>query len=490
MATAVTYAPRTAHPIEHFARAHHRTLERWITKHFSRQLSAEDISDVLAETYTAALETDETANFDSERMSAWAYQVARFRAIGVIRARDGRAASAAANSSSGTDKPRRRVISFEQLQPNGVGENPSGETAPLAILASDSAYAEIAETLSEDARAEEVRRVTEAMLRLPKDQREALQYVHIDGLTVRAAADLLGTSKSSFDRLYRRALSRLQALCATEQNADCAQARALMQPKSALAAELVGWRDAHIEGCFSCQVAAGRRVKLLFPALPIIADRPSFLGKLTDRIAQLLSRSDSMPTEAVAAGLGTAGAGGTVAAGSTLISGVATKAAACAVAASCAAGAAVTVPAVVHHRTKTPVKSVAKAKPTATPRVTSTPQPAAATPVATVTSTLASDTSARRAADADAAAAAERERKRRAAARAKAKAKTKAKAAAKAKSDSDAEFSPESFTPATPAPPASSRASAASTQTTSPTTPSSPESSSGPGSSFSQEFRP
>src|SRR5699024_8244485 len=124
--------------------------------------------------------------------------------------------------------------------------------------------------LSQQARAQEARRVTEALLRLPTDQREALQYVHIDGLTTREAAELLGTSKSTFNRLYQRALGRLPSLCAAEHDAACGQARALLAVKTALADELVGWRDAHIEGCFSCQVAAGRRMQILLPSLPVL----------------------------------------------------------------------------------------------------------------------------------------------------------------------------------------------------------------------------
>ncbi|RKQ90490.1 RNA polymerase sigma factor (sigma-70 family) [Solirubrobacter pauli] len=502
MTTAATLtALRTAHPIEQFVRDQHRTLERWLTKLFGRKLAPEEISDVLGDTYRAALETDETAAFDAERMRAWAYQVARFRAIGVIRSRNGR---------STTETGRRSFVSLDQIDgpdyrsqntrvdlEHAVVATPGGEAAASA-LSSESAYAEIANALSDDARAQEARRVTEAMLRLPEDQREALQYVHIDGLTVRAAAELLGTSKSSFDRLYRRALSRLQALCAAEQDADCAQARALMQSKTALAAELIGWRDAHIEGCFSCQVAAGRRVKLLIPALPVIVYRPGWLARATDRLTQLLSRGDTLPTEAVAAGIGTAGAGGTVA-GSTLLGGIATKAAACAVAATCAAGAAVTVPAVVHHERKAPVRT-AKATATPSPRATSTPKAIAPaiTPAATsaASTSLTTDEAARRSANAEAAAAAERARKRRAAKAAKAaKAKAaKARAAkAKAKNDAGAEFSPESFRPAATPAPSAPRATAASGTTTARTPSTSttaPKSSSQSTSSFSEEFRP
>lgn len=506
MTTATMTAPRTAHPIEHFARVHHRTLERWLFKSFSRQLNDEDISDVLAETYRAALESEETASFDAERMSAWAYQVARFRAIAVLRQRNGddrhrrlQAAEAAdQDAPAGRDvdvEPMRVVISLDQDK--GAADDEDAEPASLARLASDSAYAELADTLSDEARAEEARRVAEALLRLPEDQREALQYVHIDGLSMRAAAELLGTSKSTFDRVYRRALSRLQTLCATEQDADCAQARALTNVKTALATELVGWRDAHIEGCFACQVATGRRVKLILPLAPIIAAaRPGWLARVGDRVTQLLSRGDAMPSEAVAAGLGTAGAGGTVAAGGTLLGGAATKVAACAVAATCAAGA-VTVPAVVSHKDpRRPAKTVT-AKATVTPRATSTP---AATPVATIAapaatvaaSTAAADNAERRATNAAAAAAAERARAR----RAKAKA-AKAKAAAakrKASTDSSREFSPESFAAPAPtaAPTGTTRARAASGISTTQTTPSSSpsKSSSQSTSSFSQEFRP
>jgi RNA polymerase sigma factor (sigma-70 family) len=330
-------APRTgAHPIEHFARRHHRALARWLTRNYGRRLTEEDISDVLSETYKAALETDETSGFDRERMSAWAYHVARFRAIAVIRERHGRSS----REHGEPDRPARAVV-----------------LSLDSIMAGDGAAAFAA-------RPEEVRRVTEALRKLPHDQREALQHVHIDGLTIRAAAELLGTSKSTFDRLHQRAIQRLKELCSAAQSADCGHARALLGSKSALAPELLGWRDAHVEGCFACQVAAGRRVHLTLPALPVVGVAvPGALTRALDRVGSLLTGNGDLPGEAVAAGVTTAARGGTL--GASVLGGAGAKAAACALA--CTAVAAVPVvtahrhpgrPATGHHETAKDVRAL------------------------------------------------------------------------------------------------------------------------------------
>ena len=480
-------APRTAHPIEHFARTHHRTLERWLTANFRRQLTAEDISDVLSETYRAALETTETLAFESERMSAWAYQVARFRAIAVIRARHGRGTG----SSRGESPSRRVVLSLDQLTGADKGlatrDRVLGDAADagaLHELATDSAYVELADSMSDAMRAEEARRVTDALRRLPEDQRNALQYVHVDGLTTRAAAELLGTSKSTFNRLYQRAMQRLQALCAAEQDSDCAQARALMASTAALAPQLLGWRDAHIEGCFSCQVAAGRRVRLLLPILPIITVRHGAVSRLLDRIGSLLSRGGGLPSEAVAAGVTTTAGGGAVAGGS-LLGGLGAKAAVCVAAAvTCAAGA-VAVPVARHHRSHPPTRS---------PTPTQTLRRASATlTVASSTPAPASTRSSRTAPisaqheQAQFLAAAQRER-----AAAAARARKKAAAERKnASTDSRREFSPEAYgsastaPAATTAPPVATTAAATTAAAPKPSKPSSKSTS-----SFTQEFRP
>src|SRR4051812_32744890 len=141
MTAGTSMAPRTAHPIEQFARTHHRTLERWLQRRFGTKLSDEDISDVLAETYRAALETIETRDFEAERMSAWAYQVARFRAIAVLRSREGRAGAA--------ERPQVTPLRFG-VELSDTPVDPEGDAM----------------------REEEALRVTDALRRLPDDQRE------------------------------------------------------------------------------------------------------------------------------------------------------------------------------------------------------------------------------------------------------------------------------------------------------------------------------
>jgi RNA polymerase sigma factor (sigma-70 family) len=482
-------APRTAHPIEQFARIHHRTLERWLTGKFGRQLNEEDISDVLSETYRAALETEETLAFDGERMSAWAYQVARFRAIGLLRARHGRSRRTAGGEPP-AGAPRRVVVSLDEINATdsdvdalGADVDDATGAVGLAGLAGESAYAQLADLLSDDARAEEARRVADALRRLPDEQREALQYVHIDGLTARAAAELLGTSKSSFHRVYQRAISRLRSLCAAEQGAGCARTRALLSAKAAVSPELLGWRDAHIEGCFSCQVAAGRRVQLLLPLLPVITVRRGGFSRLLDRLGSLLSRGGALPTEAVAAGVTTTAGGGAVG-GASLLSTLGAKAAACALAAAVCAGAAVTVPVATHHH-KRPRKAPAHTTRATRPIAFPTPSAQAARSVTTA-STAAHETLATR--DSRRAGA------QRAAARARAALRAKRQHAAKtaAPRASAREFSPEFFgaapsggSAAAATAPASASASSTRSASTSPTTFSSRSSS-----RFAEEFRP
>ena len=50
----------------------------------------------------------------------------------------------------------------------------------------------------------------EAWRRLPEDERLVVWLKVVDGLTIRALADLLGTSKSSVDRTLRKGLARLR----------------------------------------------------------------------------------------------------------------------------------------------------------------------------------------------------------------------------------------------------------------------------------------
>jgi RNA polymerase sigma factor (sigma-70 family) len=418
-------APRTAHPIERFARTQHRSLERWLAGHFGRQLSPDDLGDVIAETYRAALETEGTRAFAPDRMRAWAFQVARFRAIAVLRERHGR--------TPGT----RRVplpLSLEQ------------DTEPDA-LATDSAYGEVAREVSAALREEEARRVAEAMRRLPADQRDALHLVHVDGLTTRAAAELLGTSKSTFNRLHQRALQRLHALCSTEQGGTCAHARALLRARTTPAPELLAWRDAHLEGCFACQVAAGRRVQLVLPALPVLS-LPGALARLADRAVAVVTRS-GLPPEAAAAGV-TASAG----VGSTLLG---AKAAVCAVAAMTCAGAAVALPELAAESRPEPrERARAAAARTATPAPTAFSQ---RTPNATATATA--RTVSTPSATTRRASTAKQTTRRRAASASRRTPKS---------SPAAREFAPEAFSP-TPAPPARPATTAAPATTPGPSRP-------------------
>lgn len=52
--------------------------------------------------------------------------------------------------------------------------------------------------------------VVTAWRRLPDDERLVVWLKVVDGMTIRALADLLGTSKSAVDRTFRRGLGRLR----------------------------------------------------------------------------------------------------------------------------------------------------------------------------------------------------------------------------------------------------------------------------------------
>lgn|GEM_PF-4074502 len=482
--------PHPPHPIDAFMRTRHHALSRWLTARFGRKLSAEDIGDVLSETYRAALETEQTRDFADGQLGAWLYQVARFRAIDLLRRRE---------YGDGGAPPR-----YVSLEP------PDGELEPADP--GPGPYDAFVDGLAERLRAEEARLVDTALRRLPAAQRETLQHVHIDGLSTRAAAELLGVSKSQFHRTYQRALERLRSLCAAEQSPDCGRARRLSAADATLDPALLGWRDAHVEGCFSCQVAVGRRAAVLLPALPLIAT-PHAATRALARAVELpldaerwllalatRAGASAAPAEA-AAGAGAVG-GGAVA-GSSLLGGLGIKAAACAVAALTCVG--VATPVISSHDHGRTARSVASAPSTHTRhRHAQTPAAAVATvaprPVATATARASSTAAAARPSTAA-------QHPRAAAHRRTARHHARTLAAHRSPGG---EFSPESFTTPTrnaghPTAAAASTASTSAPPATSQAAPDPPASSSAPSSTsgathaaphgsthpqFAREFRP
>ena len=61
-------------------------------------------------------------------------------------------------------------------------------------------------------RHEELRRLAEALARLPEDQRQAIELHHLHGLPVEEVARTLGRSESATGGLLRRGLKRLREL--------------------------------------------------------------------------------------------------------------------------------------------------------------------------------------------------------------------------------------------------------------------------------------
>ena len=324
------------HPIEHFARVHHATAERWLRRKFAGTLTDEDISDALAETYRQALEDGRTASFDHGRMRGWTYTALYRRAIEIIRRREGR------------DRTRLRDLSYDDLV----------ATVDFEIVddgASD--FDADDHTLL----AEQTALVGDALGKLPLEERTVVQHLVFDQLSLRAVAQLLGTSKSSVDRPHQRAMKRLTAVCSLVEGPDCVRARGLLDPPVTLASHQLRWRDAHLAGCFPCQVAAGRRIAVLVPLLPAVPSvAPGRASELMTRAAGVLARGGQLPPEATAAGLGGATAMG---GGASLLGGGLTmKLAVCATAGAAAVACAGLTPA--------PSKREEPRRPPASPSVT------------------------------------------------------------------------------------------------------------------------
>jgi len=305
--------PRTSTDlIEQFARTHERDVKRTLRRHYGAKLSAEDIGDVLQDTYLAA--SAAVARPDGPRdlpaLRMWFYGAVRHKAIDAIRGVEGRRYT------------RDRDASYDALTEQGAAIDP----------AVDDAHAESLERVDAPVRAQDVALVHDAFRRLPSQHRELLRLTDMDEdpRSLRDAAALLGKSKSELARQRTRALGQLSVMVGRAQGSNCVRARSLRGASG----DSLAWRDAHLADCLCCQVSYGRRVQVLLPFLPLAM--PGRTARVGHALASLLGRGD-VPAEAVAAGVA-AGSGAGLLGG-----GAGAKLAACAAAGvaaiACAAGA-------------------------------------------------------------------------------------------------------------------------------------------------------
>jgi hypothetical protein len=238
------------------------------------------LSDVLSETYKAALETDETAAIHAERMSAWAYQVARFRAIAIIRPRRSRLRTQRRLERERTSPAQRAGIAradrrapWRRSRRHGFGHvrrrRRSAERRD-ARRGGPTRTRGAAQAASRSAR-----RVAARPHRRAHDTRRSRAARHQQVDTQPALPARVGTPPSAMRGRTGRFLR---------------PPRRLMASNAALAHELLGWRDAHIEGCVCCQVAAGRRMQILLPVMPVIT-LPASLSPLLDRVGSSFERT-------------------------------------------------------------------------------------------------------------------------------------------------------------------------------------------------------
>ncbi|HJZ61625.1 MAG TPA: sigma-70 family RNA polymerase sigma factor [Miltoncostaeaceae bacterium] len=96
----------------------------------------------------------------------------------------------------------------------------------------------------------------DALRRLPAHEAQVLRMVEVDELTVRAAGERLGISKSAVFRIYQRARGRLDAeLARSREGAWCAE---LAPHLAALEAEIVAVRDGLPQRPLAARVGAER----------------------------------------------------------------------------------------------------------------------------------------------------------------------------------------------------------------------------------------
>jgi RNA polymerase sigma factor (sigma-70 family) len=284
-----------SHPVETFARKHNRTLRGWLNKKFGVKLTPEDISDVIAETYSDAWAHPKTASLGAAATRGWIYDAARKRALNKLREKHGR------------DGKRPSDLSYDDLVEDGGFD----------LVAQDRAALEL---LNDEHRAENEGRVRAALQKLPAAERDAITYHNYEALPLTHVGELLGVSKSEAHRIHKRGLERLKQLLSFSASDDCTKARSLLKSPVQLSFELLGWREAHLEGCFNCQVFTQRRVHVLLPALPV-AGAPGPLAHLLDKLAYIFSPGKELPAEAVnaAANSSSGAAAGTASSGSATV---------------------------------------------------------------------------------------------------------------------------------------------------------------------------
>lgn len=345
-------APSSTHPVERIAQDHHRALTVFLRSTFGTSLSEHDCNDVIAETYSQALGDPKTADYDLNAMRAWTYRLARNRAVDVIRQRERR------NNNQGDD------ASYDVLADSGFD-----------IVDND---ASAIDSLDNQALAENTLQLHAALNELSEHERQVVQYVTFDQLSLRATGDLLNMDKNKVQRLHAKGIARLVKSCSKAHSSDCKKARSLLRVDKHLTMDLLGWRDAHLAGCMSCQLIDGRRVPVLVPLLPLAM--PGRFSQLSAQLLEFFGRNQTLNPEtatasgATLAGTSVAASGATT--GSLISSAAATKVAACASAGAIAVTCiGIATPAITNDKPRKSQRSDASTRQVARPTSTATTSP-------------------------------------------------------------------------------------------------------------------
>ena len=146
--------------IERFARTHEHDVKRTLWRHYGAKLSAEDIGDVLQDTYAAASAAiAEPGRPERPRgLRMWFYGAVRHKAIDAIRGVEGRRYT------------RDRHVSYDVLTEQGTAPEPGDEDE----------HAESLERVDAPVKAQDVALVDQAFRRLSRQHRELLRMTDMD----------------------------------------------------------------------------------------------------------------------------------------------------------------------------------------------------------------------------------------------------------------------------------------------------------------------
>jgi RNA polymerase sigma factor (sigma-70 family) len=275
----------TTTPLEQLA-ARTDNYARYIHRHFSRKLSAEDCADAVQDAFVDAAASDVCAGLDEPRLEAWIKHAAYTKALDTIRGpeREGRGAV------------RRRRTDIDQL----------AEILPdLATLGEE-------DTTDDDAAA-----VLAAFQRLPALEQRIIGLRHLDNLPRQTCAELVGLPVTKYKRAHTEAVRRLIALVVeTRPHDTCLEARSLinLSVQDMLDDQSAARRDAHLAGCAHCRQYQRRsRGLLIFLPIPALTFRDrlaSILHGLLERVIPATAAADAATTAGGASGAGVLGAGG------------------------------------------------------------------------------------------------------------------------------------------------------------------------------------